>query len=67
MINLKKRTSAKYSVGADILSSASVYSDVDKLWLKSSLEVDVAIGIDALGESLIFMMLFPLVSSIKIY
>lgn len=24
-------TSAKYSVGADILSSASVYSDVDRL------------------------------------
>lgn len=57
-------TSAKYSVGADMLSSASVYSETDKLWLKSSFDVDEAIGITELDDNLILTVLLPFASSI---
>lgn len=59
-----KFTSAKYSVGADILSSASVYSEIDKLWLKSSFDVDDAIGITELDDSFTLTELLPFGSSI---
>lgn len=61
---LLKLTSAKYSVGADILSSASVYSEMDKLWLKSSFDVDVAIGMTELVDSFTLTELLPFGSSI---
>lgn len=62
--SLLKFTSAKYSVGADILSSASVYSETDRLWLKSSFDVDKAIGMTELADSFMLTELFPFGSSI---
>lgn len=56
-------TSAKYSVGADILSSASVYSEADSR-LKSSFDAEDAIGITEFGDTLTFIVLLPFVSSI---
>lgn len=61
---LQINTSAKYSVGADILSSASVYSEADKLWLKSSLDVDDVIGITELDDNFTLTVLLPFGSSI---
>lgn len=61
---MSKNTSAKYSVGADMLSSASVYSEADKLWLKSSLDVDDVIGITELDDNFTFTVLLPFGSSI---
>lgn len=70
MVIYKRRmyiTSARNSVGADILSSASVYSDNDRLWLKSSLDCDDGIDVVALLLDLFeFIMPLPFGSSIII-